>query len=114
MLTVEVAVRDPKYGEELALNVYELPDEVIARGPLAEAEFRQLVQVRPLVKSQARGEVVVEVTSWLPFPASRPERVVVPLTPITPVDELYEIIDPPEREVEAILLLNIVQSVEER
>ena len=81
---------------------------------MAVAEERQLEQVRPLVKSQARGEVVVAEISCAPFPARSPFKVVVPFTPITPVEELYEMIDPPDSEVEAILLLNIPQSVEER
>lgn len=49
-----------------------------------------------------------------PLPARRPETVVVPLRAMTPVDELYERGMVAESEVEPILLLKRVQSVEER
>lgn len=78
------------------------------------AVFRQFVQVSPLVKSQARGEVVVAVIICPPFPARSPERVEVPLIEMTPVEELYERGEVAEREVEPTLLLKRVQSVEER
>src|SRR3989344_396140 len=88
------------------------PLEVMARGPLALAVFKQFVQVSPLVKSQAKGEVVVAVMICPPFPARSPLTVVVPLSAITPVEELYERGEVAEREVEPTLLLNKVQSVE--
>src|SRR3989344_7837834 len=84
----------------------------IANGPLAFAALKQSAQVSPLAKVQARGEVVVAVMIWPPFPARRPLTVVVPLSAITPVEELYERGEVAEREVEPTLLLNKVQSVE--
>jgi len=61
---------------------------VIAKGPLAVAVFRQLVQVSPSAKVQAKGEVVVEVMICPPFPARSPLTVVVPFKAMTPVEEL--------------------------
>ena len=36
MLTVLVAVRDPKYGEEEALKVWTVPEDIMSNGPLVE------------------------------------------------------------------------------
>ena len=51
----------------------------------AVAVFRQLVQVSPLVESQARGEEVVAVMICVPFPARRPPSVVEPVPPLATV-----------------------------
>ena len=60
-------------------------EDEIANGPLAVAVFKQLVQVSPLVASQARGEEVVAVMIWPPLPARIPPRVVEPVPPFATV-----------------------------
>ena len=57
--------------------------------------------------------MVAEI-SCPPFPARRPDTVVVPFKAMTPVEELYERGTVAVREVEPILLLKRVQSVDER
>ena len=56
----------------------------MANGPLAFAALKQSAQVSPLAKVQARGEVVVAVMIWPPFPARRPLNVVEPVPPLPP------------------------------
>ena len=48
------------------------------------------------------------------MPAQSPVLERIPVLAMTPVEELYEMPDPPESEDEAILLLNVVQSAEAR
>lgn len=68
-ITVDEAVRLPKKGEEEALKTYELPDEVMASGPLAVAEFKQLVQVRvPVFCAQPKGEDTMADPKAVPLP----------------------------------------------
>ena len=59
---------------------------------------------------RVRAPVEAEVVIWFGVPV----RLVTPVLVNTPVDELYEIPVPPERDVELILLVKRVKSVEER
>jgi hypothetical protein len=95
MWAVEVAVSVPKYGEELALKVYVLPEDVMARGPLAEVELRQLVHASVCVFwFHERGEETVAELSVVPLPERSPPKVVEAVPPLATVRALVR-----EREV---------------
>lgn len=83
MLTDEVAVREPKYGEEDALKLWTVPPETIARGPLAENVW--------LVPERALSEVMPEtpLEMHVLFTEKHPP---VRLTPLAKVEEAVELI----------------------
>ena len=91
-ITVLEAVRFPKKGEEEALNVYVEPLEVMARGPLAVAEFKQLAHVRvPVSWAKAKGEDIMADPKAVPFPKRSPPRVVEAVPPLATVKAVSKV-----------------------